>query len=315
MPIYFWNDPDGERYREATSTCTRASGATATGSRSPSAAPRSSRPLGLDDQPRRHPHGHGGDLPRGARASTTSPTRSSSTSRRRARRTGCRCSSSCARARELDDELVDGDPRAHPRGLLAAPRARTRSSTVDEVPRTLSGKVLELPVKRILHGRRRRRRRRAATRSPTRRRWTSSSSTPGAAEHAGDPGRQPPVGRQPGAGEDQQQAGDRARAGPLAEHGHAERERDDRVDVGDHERPARADLGDQAAEDHERRGRAEQAEHDDATAARRSRASRSGSPTSVTGVRNTAAIASETPITARWSRSERWRRRTIGPAA
>jgi hypothetical protein len=30
-----------------------------------------------------------------------------------------------------------------------------------------------------------------------------------------------------------------------------------------------------------------------------------GSPTSVTGVRNTAAIASATPITARWSASER----------
>ena len=40
-----------------------------------------------------------------------------------------------------------------------------------------------------------------------------------------------------------------------------------------------------------------------------------GSPTSVTGVRNTAAIASETPITARWSCAERWRRSTIGPAA
>ena len=40
-----------------------------------------------------------------------------------------------------------------------------------------------------------------------------------------------------------------------------------------------------------------------------------GRPTTVTGVRNTAAIASETPITARWSRSERWRRSTIGPAA
>ena len=43
------------------------------------------------------------------------------------------------------------DQAAHPRGLLAAPRAR-RVIAIAEVPRTLSGKVLEVPVKRILMG-------------------------------------------------------------------------------------------------------------------------------------------------------------------
>ena len=39
MPLYFWNDPGGERYRESYfDDLSRASGATATGSRSTSAA-------------------------------------------------------------------------------------------------------------------------------------------------------------------------------------------------------------------------------------------------------------------------------------
>ncbi len=46
---------------------------------------------------------------------------------------------------------------------------------IAEVPRTLSGKVLEVPVKRILMGTARSRRRRAATRSPTPPRSTTSS--------------------------------------------------------------------------------------------------------------------------------------------
>ena len=60
----------------------------------------------------------------------------------------CRSSSSCATApssttRSRRDQAPD------PRGLLAAPRPR-RDPRVAAVPRTLSGKVLEVPVKRIL---------------------------------------------------------------------------------------------------------------------------------------------------------------------
>ncbi len=56
------------------------------------------RPLRLDHQPRRHPHGHERDLPRGARDRRDRRR----AGRRRApggrRRAGCRCSWSCARA-------------------------------------------------------------------------------------------------------------------------------------------------------------------------------------------------------------------------
>ena len=43
------------------------------------------------------------------------------------------------------------DPQAGARALLAAPHAR-RIHRIDEVPRTLSNKKLEVPVKRILQG-------------------------------------------------------------------------------------------------------------------------------------------------------------------
>ena len=65
--------------------------------------------------------------------------------------TGCRCSSCCARASSSTTTLVarirtrireDCSPRHVPNEVVA----------IAEVPRTLSGKVLEVPVKRILMG-------------------------------------------------------------------------------------------------------------------------------------------------------------------
>ena len=53
---------------------------------------------------------------------------------------------------ELDDDL---DARRSPSASARTARratSRTRCSQIDEVPRTLSGKVLEVPVKRILMG-------------------------------------------------------------------------------------------------------------------------------------------------------------------
>ena len=89
------------------------------------------RPLGLDDQPRRHPHGHERDLPRGARARRD---------RRRARRRPRRLHAAvrrAARGRELDDDLDQADrasairedcsPRHVPeRGPRRSPRSRAR---------------------------------------------------------------------------------------------------------------------------------------------------------------------------------------------
>ena len=74
---------------------------------------------------------------------------------------------------ELDDELPQGDRHAGPRATARRATSPTRSSQIAEVPRTLSGKVLEVPVKRILMGTPPRRPP-AATRSPTRRRSTTS---------------------------------------------------------------------------------------------------------------------------------------------
>ena len=51
----------------------------------------------------------------------------------------------------LDEDLKQDDQAADPRGLLAASRAQ-RDPAIEEVPRTLSGKVLEVPVKKILMG-------------------------------------------------------------------------------------------------------------------------------------------------------------------
>ena len=108
------------------------------------------RPLGLDDQPRRHPHGHQRDLPRGAGA------------RRGHRRAG---GGRPARGRGELDAAVRGAARG--RGARRRPEAGDRRQVredcsprhvpdevfaVAEVPRTLSGKVLEVPVKQILSG-------------------------------------------------------------------------------------------------------------------------------------------------------------------
>ena len=135
----------------ATSRRTRASGATATGSRSPSAGRRSSA---------------GARTRRSTAAAcawerarstarcwrwTRSSTRSWSTSRARAPRAGCRCSSCCARARSstTTSSLASAGASARTARRATCP---TRSRQIAEVPRTLSGKVLEVPVKRILMG-------------------------------------------------------------------------------------------------------------------------------------------------------------------
>ena len=75
-----------------------------------------------------------------------------STCRGRGPTAGCRCSWCCARGTTLDGL---GDRRRS--GAACARTARrgtcpTRSAQIAEVPRTLSGKVLEVPVKRILMG-------------------------------------------------------------------------------------------------------------------------------------------------------------------
>ena len=152
MPICFWNDPGGERLRESYF-------AMYPGRLAPRRLDRDHgarhgdhlRALGLDDQPRRDPHGDRRDLPRRARARRRSPTRSSSTCRSEGEENWMPLFVVLAEGAALDDELVreiarrvreDCSPRHVPSEVLA----------VAEMPRTLSGKVLEVPVKRILMG-------------------------------------------------------------------------------------------------------------------------------------------------------------------
>ena len=156
MPLFLWGDEDRRSAcARATSRCTRASGATATGS----ASPRAAAPSSTAARTRR------------STARACAWARARSTARRRAVAGGARRARG-RRARGDGRRAVDGavrraargraarrrarraDQAAHPRGLLAAPRAQRGAARSREVPRTLSGKVLEVPVKRILMGRR-----------------------------------------------------------------------------------------------------------------------------------------------------------------
>lgn len=69
--------------------------------------------------------------------------------------------------------------------------------------------------------------------------------------------------REPRPGEDEEQPGDRPRARLLAEQCDAERDGDDRVDIGDDHRPARSGLADEHGDDHEPGGGAHEPEDDD----------------------------------------------------
>ncbi len=152
MPVFFWGDESGERYRDAVLLHVP-------GRLAPRRLDRDHRarhgdhlrPLGLDHQPRRDPHGHERDLPRRAGRSTRSWTRWWWTCPSRAPRAGCRCSWCCATAPSSTTTSTcriaarireDCSPRHVPNEV----------HQVAEVPRTLSGKVLEVPVKRILMG-------------------------------------------------------------------------------------------------------------------------------------------------------------------
>ena len=263
MPIFFWNDPDGERYRESY----------------------------FDMFPGVWRHGDWIEITERGTAIITG--RSDSTINRGGIRMGtAEIYRAVLALDDVTDALVVDIPREGEENFMPlfvvlrdgaeldeelskAIKARIREDcsprhvpneivTVAEVPRTLSGKVLELPVKKILQGdrsgeggeprlarqsegagllRRVRRARLTAPASPGGSRPSVDSQEP--ARISSSPAIAPAPGRSPSTAI-------------------AERERDDRVDVGDHERAARADLGDQAAEDDERRGRAQQAEHDEA---------------------------------------------------
>ncbi len=68
------------------------------------------------------------------------------------------------------------------------------------------------------------------------------------------------AGCKPGAGKDERKSNHGADAGPLAKNRHPKRERNERVDVGDNERPPRSRFDDQQAVEEQGSGRAKQPE-------------------------------------------------------
>ena len=175
MPVGFWNDPDGSRYRAA--YFEHYPGRLAARRLDPvhrARELRDHRPLRRDAQPRRRAARDERVLRASSRRSTRCSTASSSTSRSTDElllfvvlRDGV----------ELDDELRARIADALRTSALAAARARRRSSPCPAIPRTLTGKKLELPVKRILTGAPRRRGREPRRARRSRRRSSRSSRT------------------------------------------------------------------------------------------------------------------------------------------
>ena len=153
MPVGFWNDPDGARYREAyfdvyPGVWRHGDWITIT----ERGALRHHRPLRRHPQPRRRAAGHHRVLLGGRGARRGAPTRSSCTWRTtRAAPASCCCSWCCADGLELDDALrarIAGELRT----ALSPRHVPDEIYQVRAVPRTLSAKKLEVPVKRILTG-------------------------------------------------------------------------------------------------------------------------------------------------------------------
>ena len=153
MPLYFWDDPDGRALPRELLRDVPGRLAPRRLDRDHRRAARRSSPAA----PTRRSTGTGSGWARPRSTARCSHwTRSSTRScvdlpLPGHRRATCRCSSCSAPGIDLDDELVAQIRRGSAR---TAPRATfpTRSTQIAEVPRTLSGKVLELPVKRILLG-------------------------------------------------------------------------------------------------------------------------------------------------------------------
>ena len=137
MPVCFWGDPDGSRYRASYFEQYPASGATATGSKSPRAAPPSS--TAAPTRPSTAPASAWGRARSTApcSASTRSSTRWSSTSPAPGPRAGCRSSSCFARAPSWTTSCAARSPSAYastarratfPTRSSRSPRCRARSA-------------------------------------------------------------------------------------------------------------------------------------------------------------------------------------------
>ena len=109
------------------------------------------RSLRCRAQPWRRAHRHRRDLPPGREASRKSPNRSPSRSNGRAMCASC-SSSDCATASTLDDALRD-KIRGTIRGNTTPRHVPARIVQAPDLPRTINGKLVELAVREVVHGR------------------------------------------------------------------------------------------------------------------------------------------------------------------
>ena len=156
MPVAFWNDPDGAKYRAAyferypEHVAPRRLGG-AHGARRHDHL----RPQRRDAQSRRRAHRHGGDLPPGRAAAgdhRESRHRPGHRERRAAPTCASCCSCGCAEGVSLTDALKDRI-RAQIRANASPHHVPKKIIQVADIPRTISGKITELAVRDVVHGR------------------------------------------------------------------------------------------------------------------------------------------------------------------
>ncbi len=168
MPLCFWNDPDGARLpRQLLRGVPRRLASRRLDHLQRARQLRDHRPLRRDAQPRRRAPGHRRVLHRWSRPSPRSPTASSCTSRTHEGGPGELILFVVpAPGVAVDDELRRRIAAAL-RASLSPRHVPDTVEVVPSIPRTLTAKKLELPVKRILLGAPARMSR-AVTPSPTR---------------------------------------------------------------------------------------------------------------------------------------------------
>ena len=152
MPVEFWNDPNGETYRDAyfakfPNTWCHGDYVALTEHQ----WHRHLRPLGRGVESRRRAHRHRRDLPPGrapGRGGGGVGDRPGLGGRRRGWSCSCGCATAPPSTRRLLDKIKTQIRRnASPRHVPA------RILQVADIPRTKSGKIVELAVRDVVHGR------------------------------------------------------------------------------------------------------------------------------------------------------------------
>jgi acetoacetyl-CoA synthetase len=152
MPVCFWNDEDGSKYRSA--YFERFPGIWAHGDYALTHGARRHRdpgPLRRGAQSRRRAHRHRRDLPAGGK-----PRRGAGEhlpSARTGRTTcasccSCACAPGCSWTRRCEKRI-----RARIRANTTPRHVPAKIVQVADIPRTISGKIVELAVRNVIHGR------------------------------------------------------------------------------------------------------------------------------------------------------------------